>query len=57
MLLLEQMVVQTFPAKPVPISVLRGNPESQRGKVLGLRIVEVRSGTWVAPELLPDSRS
>ena len=41
----------------VPFSVLRGNPESQRGKVLELRIVEVWSGTWVAPELLRDSGS
>ena len=48
---------KSFPLIPVPFCVSRGNPESQRGKVLGLRIVEVPSGTWVAPELLPDSGS
>ena len=45
---------KTFPIIPVQFCVLRGNSESQRCKVLGLRIVELRSGTWVAPELLPD---
>ena len=48
---------KTFPVILVPFCVSRGNPESQRGEVLGLRIVEVRSGTWVAPDLLPDSGS
>ena len=57
-ILLEQVVVQkTFPVTTSAFSASRGNPESQRGKVLGLGIVEVRSGTWVAPELLLDSGS
>ena len=48
---------KTFPVIPVPFWLSHGNPESQRGKVLGLRTVEAWSGTWVAPELLPDSGS
>ena len=48
---------KTFHSLPVQFCVFRGNPESQRGKVLEFRIVEVWSGTWVAPELLPVSRS
>ena len=48
---------KTFPVIPLPFCVSRDNPESQRGKVLGLRLVEVWSGTWIAPELLPGSRS
>ena len=35
------VVQKTFPVIPGAFSVLRGNPESQRGKVLELRIVEV----------------
>ena len=46
------------PPQPIrkPLRTLT-NPESQRGKVLGLRKAEFRSGTWVAPELLLDSGS
>ena len=39
---------KTSPIILVQFCVFRGNPESQRGKVLELRIVEVWSGTWVA---------
>ena len=44
---------KTFPTIPVQHCVFRGNPESQRGKVLELRIVEVWSRAWVAPKLPP----
>ena len=46
-----------IPEVPEEFRVSRGNPASQRGKVLGLRILEVLSRTCVAPELLPDSAS
>ena len=40
---------KTSPIILVQFCVFRGNPESQRGKVLEIRIVEAWSRTWVAP--------
>ena len=49
---------QTFPRRLVHIfCVFAAIQNRKRGKVLEFRIVEVWSGTWVAPELLPHSGS
>ena len=56
--LLDQAVVQkTFPEVPIVFRLSSGNPESRLRISLALGIINDWLGTWVAPELLPDSGS